>query len=53
MTLQEFKRVFWSNPGFTIKKMTAVVAVISVIMAIAVPYYVSRQPSLREHHYHR
>jgi len=47
MTLQEFKRVLSNNRGFTIGEMMAVAGVISVVMAIAVPNYLSFQPSMR------
>jgi type IV fimbrial biogenesis protein FimT len=47
MTLQEFKRVLSNNRGFTMGEMMAVAGVISVVMAIAVPNYLSFQPSMR------
>jgi type IV fimbrial biogenesis protein FimT len=47
MTLQEFKRVLSNNRGFTTGEMMVVAGVISVVMAIAVPNYLSFQPSMR------
>lgn len=47
MPLPQFKRVLLNNKGFTIGEMMAVAGVISVVMAIAVPNYLSFQPSMR------
>jgi type IV fimbrial biogenesis protein FimT len=47
MRLQEFKRGLSNNRGFTLGEMMAVAGVISVVMAIAVPNYLSFQPSMR------
>ena len=47
MTLQEVKRVLSNNKGFTIGEMLAVAGVISAVMAIAVPNYLSFQPGMR------
>jgi type IV fimbrial biogenesis protein FimT len=47
MTLPQFKRVLLNNKGFTMGEMMAVAGVISVVMAIAVPHYLSFQPSMR------
>lgn len=47
MTLPQFKRVLLNNKGFTIGELMAVAGVISVVMAIAVPNYLSFQPSMR------
>ena len=47
MTLQELKRILSNNKGFTIAEMMAVAGVISVVMAIAVPNYLSFQPGMR------
>jgi type IV fimbrial biogenesis protein FimT len=47
MTLQELKRILSNNKGFTIGEMIAVAGVISVVMAIAVPNYLSFQPGMR------
>jgi type IV fimbrial biogenesis protein FimT len=46
MPLPQFKRVLLNNKGFTIGEMMAVAGVISVVMAIAVPNYLSFQPSM-------
>ena len=47
MVLRKFRRVVLDVKGFTIAEMMAVAGVISVVMAIAVPNYLSFQPSMR------
>lgn len=47
MTLQEFKRILLNSRGFTLGEMMTVAGVISVMVAIAVPNYLSFQPTMR------
>jgi type IV fimbrial biogenesis protein FimT len=46
-TLQEFKRILLNGRGFTLGEMMTVAGVISVMVAIAVPNYLSFQPTMR------
>lgn len=47
MTSQGFKRLLWNSRGFTLGEMMTVAGVISIMAAIAVPNYLSFQPSMR------
>jgi len=47
VALQEFKRVLSNSRGFTLGEIMTVAGVISVMVAIAVPNYLSFQPTMR------
>jgi prepilin-type N-terminal cleavage/methylation domain-containing protein len=47
MISEDFKRVLWNSRGFTLGEMMTVAAVISIMVTIAVPNYLSFQPSMR------
>lgn len=47
MTLRRFERIFLDIRGFTLSEMMAVAGVIAVLVAVAVPNYLTLQPNMR------